>query len=225
MPAPMAYQVGSNGAAAFTDGAQQQPLVDRYGNTRMVEYRGKYGEPNSRGQLFHFCTLVAGVTLPIFTNTAHVYGLRNPTGSNVVLELVRLDFGYLSGTEAPGDVVMCQAPVPGDTIATGSGGVTAATQAGGQSGRYGGPGGTSLCKMLTAITTVAPTVILRTLGLSTSTMPATNATQGLYWSGYNFDGTDLIYPGQIMLFASTVAAGAGVNVINCTALELPWLAN
>jgi hypothetical protein len=156
----------------------------------------------------------------MFTNTAHVYGLRNPANSNVVLELIRFELGYLSGTEAPGNVVLCQAPVSGDVIATGSGGVTAATQTAGQSGQYGGLAPVSQCRMLTAITAVAPTVILRTLGLSDTTMPATNATQGTYWVGCNFDGTDLLYPGQILLFAATVAAGAGVNVINCTAMEI-----
>ncbi len=55
-------------------------------------------------------------------------------------------------------------------------------------------------------------------------MPATAATQGITFTGYVFDGTDLLYPGQILLVASTVAAGAGVNVINCAALELPWIA-
>ena len=130
MPAPIAYQVASNGTNPFQDGQPQSPLVDRYGNSRVVEYRGKYGEANSRGALFHFQTLVAGQTIPIFTNTAQTYGLMNPAGSGVILELVRLEFGYLSTTQAPGGLVFAQAPVPNATIATLSGGVTVATAAG-----------------------------------------------------------------------------------------------
>lgn len=225
MATPIGLQVAGNGAAAYTDGTQQQLLSDRYGNARVVEYRGKYGEANSRGALFHYNTLVAGVTLPIFTNTAHTYGLMNPAGSNVVLEFVRLEFGYLSGTQAPGGIVFCQAPVPTANIATGSGGVTAATATLGTSGQVGGSGAVAKCSMLTAITAVAPTVIRYGLGLSTTTMPATAAVQGITYTGYIFDGSILLYPNQILLLASTVAAGAGVNVINMMGLELPWLAN
>lgn len=212
----------------WSDTDLKSPRLGRLGDTIVNESRGRYGEANGRGQLFHFCTLVAGQTLPIFTNTAHTFGLRNPTGSGVKLELAKLEFGYLSGTQAPGAIVICQAPVAGDTIATGSGGVTAATQTAGLSGQIGGNTstgmGTSACRMLTAITAVAPTVILRTLGLSMYTMPATNAVQGITYTGYVFDGTDILYPGQIILFACTVAAGAGVNVINCSGVELPLAA-
>ena len=220
MPTAIQYLCGSP-SSPLADGQQYQPRLGRMGDTIVSHYRGKYGEANSRGQLYHFSTLVAGVTLPIFTNTAHVYGLRNPAGSGVVLELARLELGYLSGTQAPGNLVFCQAPNPNDTIATASGGIEVATQTAGRSGQYGGNAPASKCRMLTAITTVAPTVILRTLGVSQYTMPATNATQGETFTGYVFDGSDLLYPGQILLLATTVAAGAGVNVINMVALEIP----
>lgn len=209
-------------SSPYTDGQKYQPRIGRFGDQIFSELRGKYAEINSRGRLYHFNTVVAGVTLPIFTNTAHVYGLRNPAGSGVVLELIRLELGYLSGTQAPGNLVFCQAPNPSDVIATGSGGVTAATSAAGLGGGYGGTAVASACRLLTAITAVAPTIILRTLGVSQYTMPATNATQGETYTGYVFDGTDLLYPGQILLLATTVAAGAGVNVINTVAAEWPW---
>ncbi len=225
MPTAVAFQVAGNGTPAFIDGAQQQPLCDRYGNQRVVEYRGKYAEANSRGALFHYSTLVAGVTLPIFTNTAQTYGLMNPAGSNVVLELVSTEFTYLSGTQVPGGLVWVQAPSPTANIATGSGGITVATATLGTSGQTGGSGANAKCSTLTAITSVAPTVIRYALGLSAYTMPATNATQGLTLTRYDYDGKILIYPNQILLLGCTVAAAAGVNVVNTIALELPWTAN
>src|SRR2546421_501835 len=66
------------GPQAYADGTKGMPRLGRQGEIIASEYRGKYGEANSRGQVYHFCTLVAGQTLPIFTNTAHTYGLRNP---------------------------------------------------------------------------------------------------------------------------------------------------
>ncbi len=222
MPTPIVGLVGQP-QQTLSDGDPCQPRFGRQGGDLLVsEFRGKYGQACSTGRVFHFSTLVAGVTLPIFSATAQTYGLRNPASSGVDLEFIRLEIGYLSGTQAPGDLVFCQAPNSSDVIATGSGGVTAATQAAGQTGFYGGARtGPSKCSTLTAITSVAPTVILRTLGLSTYTMPATNATQGITYTGYVFDGTDILAPGQIILLASTVAAGAGVNVINVIAMEVP----
>ncbi len=221
MPTDVRGLVGAP-STPYADGNPFQPRMGRLGDTIVSEFRGKFGEANSRGQLFHFCTLVAGVTLPIFTNTAQTYGLRNPAGSGVVLEIVRVELGYLSGTQAPGTLVWAQAPNPNDTIATLSGGVTVATQTAGTSGIYGGPSRASQCRMLTAITSIAPTVILRTLGMSAYTMPATNATLGLTYTGYVCEGTDLLYPGNIILLGCTVAAAAGVNVVNVIGLELPW---
>ena len=53
-------------------------------------------------------------------------------------------------------------------------------------------------------------------------MPATNANQGLNYTGAVMDGTDLLYPGADLLLAATVAAGAGVNVVNVIGLEIPF---
>ncbi len=222
MPTDVRGLVGAP-STPYSDGQAYQPRMGRLGDTIITQFRGKFSEANSRGQLFHFCSLVAGQTIALFTSTVQTYGLRNPSGSGVILELVRLELGYLSATQVPGNLVFMQAPVNNDLIATGSGGVTTATQAAGLSGQFGGPSRVSQCRTLTGITTVAPTVITRTLGLSAYTMPATNAFQGLTYTGYVFDGTDLLYPGQIMMLGATVAAAAGADVINMVALELPWV--
>ncbi len=223
MPTDIQYLTGAP-TTPYPDGSRQQPRLGRYGDIVASEFHGKFAEANIRGQIFHFCTVVAGVTLPIFTdNSATVQmGLRNPSSSGVVAELVRIEFGYLSTAEAPGNIVISQTPTGNDTIATGAN-ITVATQAAGLSGQYGGLGRQSACRLVTAATAnVPPTVIKRTLGLSTTTMLGSNATQGMMWTGYVFDGTDLVYPGQIILVASTVAAGAGVQVVNIIVNEQPW---
>ncbi len=225
MPFPVAFQVASTGTPSFVDGTTtQQPLVDRYGNQRISQFRGKYGEANSRGQVYHFCQLAAGDTLPIFTATAQKYAIVNPAGSNVVLELIRLDIGFISTVQAPGNIVLCQNTVPGSAIVSGSLQATAATRTFGQSGQYGGLAPQSKCQMLTTITAIAPTVILRTFGYSQETALGTSTNNNLLQS-IPFDGTDLIYPNSIIYVACTVAAGIGVDIINMTAMEIPWTNN
>ncbi len=118
-----------------SDNSPARFRMGRMNDLIVSSFRGKYGEANSRGQVYHFCTAVAGVTLPIFTNTAQTYGLRNPPGSGVVLELIRLELGYLSGTQAPGTVVLCVPPVNQGFTATLTGGTTVSTIAQGQSGQ------------------------------------------------------------------------------------------
>lgn len=210
-------------SAPYSDGQQFQFRQGRMGELIASEFRGKYAEANTRGMVYHFCTPVAGVTIPIFTNTAHTFGVRNPPGSGVVLELIRLEIGYLSAADVPGNLVWTTPPVNTGVTATGSGGITVATLASGQSGQLAGASlkPTSKCSLLSSITTVAPTVILRTLGFSAETAVAAS-TNAAFWQVVQFDGTDLLYPAADLLLGATVAAAIGVNVINLIAMEVPF---
>ena len=219
MSTDVAFRVGQP-STPYSDGDRKEPRLGRLGDAVVSQFRGRYGEATSRGMVYHFSQLVAGDTLPIFSNTAQKYGLRNPAGSGVALELIRLEIGYLSAAQAPGNLVFCQAPVSSATIATGSGGITAATQTAGLCGAYGAKTTASKCTMLTTITSVAPTVILRTLGFSMETAVAAGTNNNL-WQVVEFNGTDILYPDQILLLACTVAAGIGVDIINMIAMEVP----
>lgn len=228
MPTDVRYLVGAP-STPYSDGQPYQPRMGRLGDTIVSEFRGKYGEACQRGQIYHYGTgpvnQITGVTIPIYTATAQTFGLRNPPGSNVILELIRLEIGYLSGADVPGNLVFTVPPVNAGVTATGSGGVTAATLTAGQSGQLAGtaPAPVSKCKIMTAITSVAPTVVLRTLGFSTETALAAS-TNAAFWQVVQFDGTDMVYPGADLFLAASVAAAIGVCIINVVGMEVPYSA-
>ncbi len=208
-----------------TPSADASPARFRMGRMNdliVSEFRGKYGEAKSRGQLFHYCTLVAGQTIPLFSSTVQTVGFRNPPGSGVVLEFVRLELGYLSTNQVPGNLIWCQAAPNAGFTATGSG-TLITSQANGQSGQLAGASQQpkSKCLILTGITVTNAPTLVRTLGMSATTMIATNAVQGITWTGYTFDGTDLLYPGADIILGGTVAGVIGVDVINLVGLEIP----
>jgi hypothetical protein len=221
MPTDIRGLVGAP-STPYTDGQPYQLRQGRMGELIVTDFRGKYAEANSRGMLFHACTAIAGVTLPIITSTTQTYALWNPPGSGRVVELVAIELGYLSAAEVPGNLCISVLGFTGPLTATGGVPISAATGNTPISGQYGGSGPTPKSQWLSAITCSALT-LTRTLGLSYETALAAS-TNAPFYQAYLFDGKDLLFPGQVMFLGGSVAAFAGACIVNTTFVEHPNVA-
>jgi hypothetical protein len=60
--------------------------------------RGVWSHANRSGNLFLGSTAAAGTTIPVSSATAATFGLLNPLGSNVTIELVSYQLGIVNAT-------------------------------------------------------------------------------------------------------------------------------
>src|ERR1019366_8064650 len=70
------------------------------------EISGKFYAMARAGRVFSASALVAGVTIPVNTATAMTFGIFNPAGSGINVELCR----FAVGTVAAGGGRLCQLP-------------------------------------------------------------------------------------------------------------------
>ena len=76
------------GQASAPDGANPQPRSGRDTDLIVSEYRGKYAEAGSRGQIFMGSTVIAGVVIPVAAATLNSkFTLWNPAGALHEVEL------------------------------------------------------------------------------------------------------------------------------------------
>lgn len=96
--------------------------------------KGRYAEAAERGELFVASTAVAGVAPGTALSTTPPFAIHNPVGSGVLVSILEIAVGYVSGTLGAGSIVHAenpQATVPsGGTALTANGlklGVAAGT--------------------------------------------------------------------------------------------------
>ena len=78
---------------------------------------GQYDQTNQGNRFCAF--LAAAAAIPISNSTAPVAPLWNKAGSGVKLVLERMSFGYVSGTEAPGNILVNQLQGAGSAAGAG----------------------------------------------------------------------------------------------------------
>lgn len=170
----------------------------------MAQISGRYALDTLLGQTFIGSTAAAGVTVPIYSNTAAVFGLWNPVGSGKNAYLISLSIGFVSTTAAPSNFVLGYQTGAGSQAATGSP-VTAATIVAPVNGML-GLGNSTVMKFFPATATLTTGCsFLMTLGVSQLTTTGATTSAPYFTSYTDFQGTVIVPPGVLIVVGGNIA--------------------
>ncbi len=158
-----------------------------------------------QGKVYHAEGAVAGVVLPIYSNTAQVFGIWNLAGSGVNVVLCNLALTYVSTTGAAGGYILAINRNIGNSLATG--GISAFTDATNVE-RVGfptlGQGSGKTRVTISAATTIAP-IPWKGLGMNQLVITATDATTAGFERYREFNGDYVVPPGCAVWIAGNIA--------------------
>lgn len=192
-------------SASLSDNSTPDALAGRAGESISAQLHGKYYTQTYRGNVFIGTTATAGVVLPVFSNTAHTFGLWNPAGSGKNLVPIRFSLGFVNTTAAAGNIVYAFTPVNvGSSIGTPVSAFTQITPINAFLGSSNVPVG-RFSNVITLSAAAAPTIILKTSGMSQFVTTTSTATE-TGWSQFeDFDGTLIIPPGIMFVVGGNIA--------------------
>lgn len=147
----------------------------------------------------------AGGVLPIFSNTAQISVLWNPSGSGVNLNVIECALTYVSTTGAAGGYVIGVIKNAGANAGAAGAGITAFTDVSVFEGLTTGfATGAAKGRASSAATVVAP-VILRHLGLNQLVLTAADATNAQWMAWRRFEGDLVVAPNTAICLAGNIA--------------------
>ena len=201
----------ANAQGAPVAGADFQLLAD--------QFHAALYQAGKRGRVFTQTTTPLGLAIPIYTATALAGGMPiwNPTGSNVVVNLLEFSAGYVSGTSVASTFGLMARNGVGSVIATGSQ-ITAFAETVAVNGRLGvvnaiaGTGGGESSKVKSSnagtvtVTAGVAAEMVQVMG-GESALIATTA-MNPYSFVYDFKGRWQVYPGTMVWIAGAAASGA-----------------
>ena len=165
----------------------------------MAKMAGKYYTDTAQGNVFIGSTAAAGVALPISTGTAVTFGLWN-TFTTKNAALIKCTIGYTSGTIAIGDFGLANQYVG---FEVGTVAPMAAATLGTAKNALLGSGKTS------AMSFIPATATLTTGGTACYWFGSSNeiatAAPGVSTCNFDFDGTCIVTPGQVVFVCGSVA--------------------
>jgi hypothetical protein len=161
---------------------------------------GKYYDQVKAGRCFVGNTAAAGVASPISTGTAVTFGLWNTSTTKNAVPLW-INIGYTSGTIALGAFGLANQFV-GFNIATGAA-MTAFTAGTPKNLLLGSGNGSSMSFTPSGATLAAGGTSLMTFDAGKAS--ATAALGEINGLGYEFDGSVIVTPGQLVFVASSIA--------------------
>jgi len=157
-----------------------------------------------RGRVFTGNAAAAGSVLPIFSNTAQVFGIWNPAGSDVDAVLLGVTFCYVSTTGAAGGYCLAYVKGTGSGTGTAAQGVSAFTNGTPENALIGATYNNKVRFTPSAATVTAPT-IGRQLGLNQLVTTAADATTVPWKADFSFDGDVILPPGNALFVAGNIA--------------------
>lgn len=160
---------------------------------------GKYYPETAAGNVFIGATAAAGVALPISTGTAVTFGLWNTSSSKNAV-LLHLDIGYTSGTIALGEFGLANQAC-GFAIGTAAP-LSAFTAGTPKNGLIGQGGASAMSFTPSTATLTAGGTAVKWLGRS---IESATAGLGVFSCSYDFDGTLIVPPGQLVFVCGSVA--------------------
>ena len=185
-------QVNPPASPSLSDGTQAYQLGGKAGEAIVADLHGKWYTPSYRGKTFIGCTLVAGTVIPVSTATAATFGLYNPAGSGVNLELIDYDMALVSATAVVGLLelaVLTQVGQGGNALPTS---VTQLTALANPIGGVGAQVPQGIC--FSAATVIASTKLIN-LGIAFGT---TTENAGPIVAHVEFDGKIILAPGTLI---------------------------
>ena len=106
MPMQIAGTVVNVRQTNIPDGPTNFSGMGRQGEQIVSETHGKFYTAAYRGALFNASTAAAGTTIPISTTVAATFGIFNPLGSGVNLELVSYDSSVQNATHVVSSILL-----------------------------------------------------------------------------------------------------------------------
>lgn len=183
----------------------------KYNELYVAIGRGTYGELCSRGKVFH--AAVSAVTIPVVAgNLISVFGIYNPPGSGVDVELIECEV-----TQAVATTVVDEFGIYADTAAALSALATFTTQLTTVTNRRVMDPAANLARVYSAVTHSGTPRRVAGLGQDGA---VTNA--GTSSRSKPFQGGLIIPPGILCSVAASVAAGAGSGLnVDMAWAEIP----
>lgn len=181
---------------------------------------GKYYALARQGKVYIHSTVIAGVAFPINSaSTTPVFGVWNPLGSNRLVVPLLYTCAYVSGTAVQTGVGLGLTTGTGANVATAAP-ITAITSVAPRNALIGLGDAAAALGFSTGTLTAASTWIY-SLGLNTFTGAATVPVTISSGFRFDFDGSLLIPPGNLI---QTMGNAASVALYQQTLVvaELPW---
>lgn len=170
-------------------GSNPQVPASPQGDLMVSEVHGKWFNASRNGHLWIAASQIAGVTIPVNTATAATFGIYNPPGSGINVELVHFTFG----TVAAGVATI------GQLLATISKQLPTSVTAAVNTMNPMNPGSPSATAFTVATFTASTQHIPLVASFATSSMTATQ---------YEFDGKLILPPGWAMQITSSPVQSA-----------------
>lgn len=186
-------------------GAARSPMLSDDGGLLTQPASLALAHAAKQRKVFTAPAAAAGGVLPIFSNTAQLFGLWNPAGSGVVAIVREIAQTYVSTTGAAGGFVLGVVKNAGAGQGAAGQGITAWTDIPVFDGRTNGKESTqNKCRASSAATVVAP-VILRHLGLNQLVITAADATNVQWKAVSQFEGDLQVEPNTAIFLAGNIA--------------------
>ena len=205
-PVPIQLQV-SDPTTSNADSVIANLIGGRSNEALVSQLHGKWYTHTYRGNMFHGRTLAAGVNIPATAGTAQVFGIWNPYGSGVNVEMVAAYYGWVSTTGTPANIGYDFVPQASPLTVT----AFTVTAPGSVNGMLGAGKASKTLFTGTAATTTASTY-LGTNGMSQLTVTGTGNTAGWWSLAEYFEGTIIIAPGSALFPSGTVAPGTKFDI-------------
>ncbi len=184
-------------------GGPSAPLLSDERAVLTQPYGGKWYHASKQGRMFTGNAANTGLTLPIFSNTAQVFGLWNPSGSGVNAIITGIRGTYVSATSVPGGYCLALSRNAGASLATG--GISVFTEGTPERALLGTSIGGNKVRFTPSAATVIAPVIARQLGINQTTVPATDATNLFVAFKEDYDGDLVVTPNTAVWIAGNVA--------------------
>ena len=206
-------------STSVTDGTYPSHLGGKSGEGLVAQIHGRNYSTAVRGKVFHGISVPAGNSFPLYTATAFVFGVWNPLGSGVNLELIRFTAAYVSGTGVAGPFGYNFKPDAGSQAATGSP-VAAFNHValGIKNGILGG-GETSKAQFTNAATNTVVAALTTNFipnNMSHVVITAADATITPFMLEDNIDGSIIVPPGCLFWPAALLAS------VSLYEMKLTW---
>jgi hypothetical protein len=195
-----------------------KPRIAHEGQQAVDLLHGRHFVDCLRGRVFSQSATPLGLAIPIYTATAiaGAMPLWNPPGSGVVVELLRVDICYGSGTAAFSSLGLMAGQLSSIGTASGCSAFAATVPVNGY--LLGGNGSRCISSNAGAVTVTAGTATAPVAGIpgagwvrSVADINLEAQTGTAHGSGlhtYDFDGTVIVPPGVLVYFAATLASVA-----------------
>ncbi len=197
-PVPIQAQV-SDPTVSNSDSTIANLIAGKSLEALIAQLHGKWYTHAYRGNIFHGKTAAAGVLIPATAGTAQVFGIWNPQGSGVNVEMIAAYYGWVSTAGAVPANIGYDVVTPANALT-----VTAITASAPANALVSAGKASKVLFTASAATTTASTV-LGTNGMSHLTTIGATTTVCPFVLSETFEGTIIVAPGSAIFVSGTVA--------------------